>query len=418
LDRQEAQNLNFNKVATILMLIAYIFCGESLNLFSAKNAENALGFAENICYNQSYMYIHELPNWPHFSWDQPKIQDLLVKIRHQQGRLIGGMESLGFHLREQTVLETLTQDVVKSSEIEGEILDPSQVRSSVARHLGIEQAALGPVDRNVEGIVQMILDATQNFDRPLTKERLFDWHAALFPKGSSGVKKMSVGKWRKGPVYVASGQMGKEKIHFEAVAAERVNVEMERFLQWINEEQSIDFVLKAALAHLWFVTIHPFDDGNGRIGRAIADLLLARSEKSSHRFYSLSEQIQIERKHYYAILESTQKETLNVTAWIEWFLGCLQRAIEGAFNVLKTVLGKAKVWEELANVALNERQRKVLNRLLDGFEGKLTSSKWAKIAKCSQDTAHRDIVDLIEKGILVKNLEGGRSSNYSLKLSS
>ena len=361
------------------------------------------------------MYIHELPDWPHFSWDKPKIQDLLVKIRHQQGRLIGGMESLGFHLREQTVLQTLTQDVVKSSEIEGEILDSSQVRSSVARHLGIEKAALGPLDRNVEGVVQMILDATQNFDRPLTKERLFEWHAALFPESSKSFKKITVGKWRKGPVCVVSGQMGKEKIHFEAVPAERVNDEMEYFLQWINEEHSIDLVLKAALAHLWFVTIHPFDDGNGRIGRAIADLLLARSEKSSHRFYSLSEQIQKERKHYYAILESTQKGTLSVTAWIEWLLGCLQRAIQGAFNVLQTVLGKAKIWESLGDIALNERQRKVLNRLLDGFEGKLTSSKWAKIAKCSQDTAHRDIVDLIDKGVLIKNLEGGRSSSYSLR---
>jgi len=308
----------------------------------------------------------------------------------------------------------LTQDVVKSSEIEGEILDSSQVRSSVARQLGIEQAALNPVDRNVDGVVKMILDATQNFDKPLTKERLFGWHTDLFPGGRSGLKKITVGAWRQGPVYVVSGQMGQEKIHFEAPSAVSIDSEMESFLKWINEENLMDFVLKAALAHLWFVTIHPFEDGNGRIARAIADLLLARSEKSSHRFYSLSQQIQVERKHYYAILEQTQKGTLDVTAWIEWFLGCLERAIQEAFGTFEAVLKKARVWEALVNVALNERQRKVLNRLLDGFEGKLTSSKWAKMAKCSQDTAHRDIIDLIEKGILVKNVEGGRSSSYSL----
>lgn len=362
------------------------------------------------------MYIHELPNWPHFSWNQYKIAERLVQVRHQQGRLTGGMESIGFHLLEQTILQTLTQDVVKSSEIEGEILDAAQVRSSVARQLGIEQAALGPPDRHIDGVVKMVLDATQNFEKPLTKERLFSWHMALFPKGRSGLKKITTGAWRKGPVYVVSGQMGKEKIHFEAPPANRVDGEMQFFFKWINEEPSMDLVLKAAVAHLWFVTIHPFDDGNGRIGRAIADFLLARSEKSCHRFYSLSQQIQVERKHYYTILEQTQKGTLDVTSWIEWFLGCLERAIQEAFGSLETVLGKARFWEAIANVALNERQRKVLNRLLDGFEGKLTSSKWAKMAKCSQDTAHRDIVDLIEKGILVKSAEGGRSSSYSLSV--
>jgi len=360
------------------------------------------------------MYIHTLPKWPHFSWNQPRIGELLLHVRHQQGRLTGGMESIGLHLREQTILQTLTQDVVKSSEIEGEILDASQVRSSVARHLGIEQAALGPIDRNIDGVVKMVLDATQNFDQPITKERLFGWHRDLFPEKQIILRKITIGKWRKGPVYVVSEQMGKEKIHFEAPPAERVDNEMQTFLNWINEEHSIDLVLKAALAHLWFVTIHPFDDGNGRIGRAIADLLLARSDKSGRRFYSLSQQIQLERKHYYAILEQTQKGTLDITAWIEWFLGCLERAIQEAFGVLETVLDKARFWEALSNVTLNERQRKVLNRLLDGFEGKLTSSKWAKIAKCSQDTAHRDILDLIGKGILVRNAEGGRSSSYSL----
>lgn len=362
------------------------------------------------------MYIHELSNWPHFSWNQRRIAELLIQIRHQQGRLIGGMESMGFHLREQAVLQTLTQDVVKSSEIEGEKLDSSQVRSSVARHLGIEQAALGSVDRNIDGIVEMVLDATQNFDQPLTKERLFSWHSALFPERGSSSKKITIGKWRKGSVYVVSGQWGKEKIHFQAPASELVDGEMNSFLKWINEEHSIDLVLKAALAHFWFVTIHPFDDGNGRIGRAIADLLLARSEKSSHRFYSLSEQIQMERKNYYVILECTQKGTLDITTWIEWFLGCLERAIQRAVSTFEMVLNKARVWEAFSDIELNERQRKILNRLLDGFEGKLTSSKWAKLAKCSQDTAHRDIIDLIEKGILVQNPGKGRSSSYSLAM--
>jgi Fic family protein len=362
------------------------------------------------------MYIHELPNWPHFLWNQHQISELLVRVRHLQGRLIGGMESMGFHLLEQTILQTLTQDVVKSSEIEGEILDSSQVRSSVARQLGIEHAALGFPDKHIDGVVKMILDATQNFDKPLTKERLFGWHMDLFPEGRSGWKKITIGAWRKGPVYVVSGQMSKEKIHFEAPPADCVDDEMKSFFKWINEERSMDLVLKAAVAHLWFVTIHPFDDGNGRIGRAIADLLLARSEKSCHRFYSLSQQIQLERKCYYTILEQAQQGTLDVTSWIEWFLGCLERTIQEAFGVLEMVLGKARFWEAAINVALNERQKKVLNRLLDGFEGKLTSSKWAKMAKCSQDTAHRDIVDLIEKGLLIKNAEGGRSSNYSLAM--
>ena len=369
--------------------------------------------AENRCYNTG-MYIHELSNWPEFSWDHETIAELLIAVRHQQGRLIGAMESIGFHLREQTILENLTQDVVKSSEIEGEMLDSSQVRSSVARHLGMEQVALCPANKNVEGIVEMVLDATQNFDQPLTKERLFRWHRALFPEGRSGWKKISVGDWRKGPVYVVSGQMDKEKIYFEAPSFTRVDEEMDRFLSWMNEEHSLDLVLKAALAHLWFVTIHPFDDGNGRIGRAIIDFLLARSEKSSHRFYSLSEQIQIDRKHYYLILESTQKKDLNVTAWIEWFLHCLERAIQRALDIFETVLRKKRTWERLEQITLNDRQRKVLNRLLDGFEGHLTSSKWAKIAKCSQDTAYRDILDLIEKEILVKNCGGGRNVSYSL----
>lgn len=360
------------------------------------------------------MYIHELKDWPRFTWDQERIAQLLIPLRHEQGRLIGGMGSIGFHVREETVLYTLTQDVVKSSEIEGELLDRSLVRSSVARHLGIESAALDPVDRNIEGVVDMMLDATQRFDQPLTEERLLGWHASLFPTGRSGFAKICVGKWRLGPVEVISGLWGKEKLHFEAPPAERVVYEMEFFLDWLNHETTLDLVLKAAVAHLWFVTIHPFEDGNGRIGRAIADLLLARSEKSSQRFYSLSAQIQKERKGYYAILEQTQKGSLDITPWIEWFLGALSRAVATAVSSLEMVIHKTQFWEKLGALPLNERQRKVINQLLEGFEGKLTTSKWAKITKCSQDTAYRDILDLINLGILQKNDSGGRSTSYSL----
>ncbi len=359
------------------------------------------------------MYIYELEGWPNFTWDHEKLSNFLIQLRHVQGRLIGGMESIGFHFREESILQVLTQDVVKSSEIEGEILDQTLVRSSVARHLGVDVAA-DPIDKNIEGVVEMVLDATQKFDQPLTKERLLGWHASLFPHGRTGFTKIRVGAWRTGPVQVISGQMGKETIHFEGPPADQVDEQMKLFLNWFNTKTSCDPVLKAAIAHLWFVTIHPFDDGNGRIGRAIADLMLARSENSSHRFYSLSSQIQKERKAYYAILERTQKGILDITPWIEWFFGCLKRAIENALSTLDIVLQKAQFWEALADVSLNDRQRKIINRLLDGFEGKLTTSKWAKLAKCSQDTAYRDILDLIDRGILMKNAEGGRNTSYSL----
>ncbi len=362
------------------------------------------------------MYIHELKDWPKLLWEQEGLIALLIQVRHQQGRLTGGMESIGFHVREETVLQTLTQDVIKSSEIEGEILDQSLVRSSVARHLGMDIGGLDAVDRNVEGVVEMMLDATQNFDKPLTTERLLKWHSSLFPEGSSHHKKIRVGAWRTGPVYVISGAIGKETIHFEAPPAEKVEHAMEVFLDWLNKEKSLDLVLKAAIAHLWFVTIHPFEDGNGRIGRAIADMLLARSENSSHRFYSLSSQIQAERKSYYAILEQTQKDGLDVTSWIKWFLDCLGRSIENALLTLDAIVYKSQFWEAIAKVPLNVRQRKIINRMLDGFEGKLTSSKWAKMTKCSQDTAYRDIVELIDQGILIKNPEGGRNTSYSLVL--
>ena len=360
------------------------------------------------------MYIHELANWPHFLWDQTKFSDLLIELRHKQGRLIGAMESVGFPARDEASLEVLTEDVIKSSAIEGEILDPFLVRSSVARHLGMEVAGLSPPDKNVEGVVEMMLDATQNFKEPLTKERLFNWHKSLFPKKQIGAAKMTVVAWRRGRVQVISGKIGNQTVHFEAPPAAQVDQDMALFLDWVGRETNIDPVLKSAIAHLWFVTIHPFDDGNGRIGRAITDLLLARSENSPRRFYSLSAQIQAERKGYYAILERTQKGTLDITPWIEWFFNCLKEAIEDALSTLDMVLYKTQFWEALTTVPLSERQRKMLNRLLDGFDGKLTSSKWAKMTKCSQDTAHRDILDLIERGILTKDPGGGRSTSYSL----
>lgn len=363
------------------------------------------------------MYIHELQDWPRFDWNRERLAEPLAEVRHRQGRLIGYMEALGFNLRQEAVLQTLTADVLKSSEIEGEKLDAEQVRSSIARRLGMDIGALKPADRHVEGVVEMMLDATRHYDQPLTAERLFSWHASLFPTGRSGMTKIRVGAWRDdgtGPMEVVSGPVGKVHVHFQAPAAKRLDAEMHAFLEWFNGNADIDLVLKAGLAHLWFVTIHPFDDGNGRIARAIADMALARSEKSPQRFYSMSAQIWQERAAYYDILEQTQKETMDITTWMEWFLGCLGRAIDGAQTTLSAVLDKARFWERVQGIPLNERQRLVLNRLLDGFEGNLTTSKYAKLAKCSQDTALRDILHLVEHGILIRGPEGGRSTSYTL----
>jgi Fic family protein len=362
-------------------------------------------------------YIHERPDWPNFRWDRAALAPRLAAVRHRQGRLVGRMEALGFPLQSQATLETLTEDVVTTSAIEGETLDRKQVRSSLARRLGIEIGALARADREVEGIVEVMLDATQNYAKKLTAERLFGWHAALFPTGRSGITRITVGGWRRdkaGPMQVVSGRPGKERVHFQAPAARRLAAEMKAFLAWFNGESGIDPVLKAGLAHLWFVTIHPFDDGNGRIARAIADMALARSERSPQRFYSMSAQIREERGAYYAILEATQKSDLDITRWLDWFLACLDRAFGGAETILVSVLRKARFWRKHAAAPLNERQRKMLNRLFDGFEGKLTSSKWAKIAKCSADTALRDIADLVARGILEKDAAGGRSTSYSL----
>jgi Fic family protein len=362
-------------------------------------------------------YIHDRNDWPRFRWDQVALANQLASVRHRQGRLVGRMEGLGFRLREEAVLSTLTQDVLKSSEIEGEILDGDQVRSSLARRLGLDIGALRPADRDVEGVVEMMLDATQKYQRPLTEKRLFAWHAALFPTGRSGMQKIKAGAWRDAssdPMRVVSGRIGKERVHFQAPAAARLPAEMAAFLDWFNGPVTTDLVLTAAQAHLWFVTIHPFDDGNGRIARAIADLVLARSEHSPKRFYSMSAQIRQERNEYYEILEQTQKGTLEITRWMTWFLGCLDRAFDGAEATLAGVLRKARFWEAHRGDSLHERQRKILNHLLAGFEGKLTSSKWAKLAHCSQDTANRDINDLVNRGILTKDTAGGRSTSYSL----
>ncbi|MBO0759594.1 MAG: Fic family protein [Bradyrhizobiaceae bacterium] len=363
------------------------------------------------------IFIHELKDWPHFRWSQGRLTERLVAVRHRQGRLLGRMEALGFTLRAEANLCTLTEEVIKSSAIEGEVLDKDQVRSSIARRLGIHIGALTPAERTVEGVVEMMLDATGEYDRPLTHERLFGWHAALFPTGRSGLKRITVGAWRTdktGPMQVVSGSLHHPHVHFEAPAAPKLEHEMKTLLSWFNDDNAVDPVLKAGIAHLWFVTIHPFADGNGRIARAIADMVLARSEHCAQRFYSMSSQIRHERDAYYEILEATQKGDLDITDWLEWFLDCLDRAFDRAESVLASVLKKACFWELHAGASLNERQRQVINRLLDGFEGKLTSSKWAELTKTSQDTALRDIDDLLQREILVKDAAGGRSTSYSL----
>jgi len=330
---------------------------------------------------------------------------------------LGRMESLGFDLKAEASLAVLTSDVVTSSAIEGEVLNPEEVRSSIARRLGMDVAGLPTAGRNVEGMVEMLLDATRSFDNPLSKERLFDWHAALFPTGRSGMRRIEVGAWRtkeSGPMQVVSGPIGREKVHFEAPEAARLDAEMDRFIDWFNKPASLDPVLKAGIAHFWFVTIHPFDDGNGRIARAIADMMLARADGTKDRFYSMSSRIEAERKDYYLRLEAAQRGELDITSWLEWFLGCLERAIEGARHTLAAVLQKALIWQRINRQPVHDRQRLVINRMLNGFEGFLSTSKYAKLAKCSSDTALRDIQELVDRGILVRNPGGGRSTNYRL----
>lgn len=363
-------------------------------------------------------YIWQQTNWPYWHYDAERLVPLLAQVHQGQGHLLGRMQDIGMGLRDQATLQVLTEDVLKTSEIEGERLNPETVRSSVARRLGVDVGALAPADRHVDGVVDMVLDATGHFDQPLTEDRLFGWHAALFPAGYSGMNKINTGAWRddaSGPMQVVSGPVGREMVHYEAPPADQLAAQMLDFLHWFNSVDELDLLIKAGLAYLWFVTIHPFDDGNGRIARAVGDMALARADQSPQRFYSLSAQIQRERKDYYDLLEQTQKGSLDVTVWLEWFLGCLHRAMQGADVTLSAVLTKARFWQHWSDTPMNERQIKLLNRLLDGFEGKLTSSKWAKIAKCSPDTALRDITDLLKHGVLLKSDAGGRSTSYELK---
>ncbi|MCF8374605.1 MAG: Fic family protein [Bacteroidales bacterium] len=359
-------------------------------------------------------YIYQYSNWPHFTWNEQEIQVILGKVRHLQGKLFGQISALGFSLKEETLLSTLTLDVLKSSEIEGEELNYEQVRSSIARRLGIEYAGMVYSGRDVEGVVEMMLDATQNYLQVLDDERLFGWHAALFPTGRSGMYKIETACYRTGEMQIVSGPMGNEKIHYQAPSPDQVENEMGIFLNWFNNDTKLDLVLKAAIAHFWFIIIHPFDDGNGRIARAISDLLLARSENSPQRFYSLSSQILDERKIYYSTLQKVQHSNGDITEWLYWFLNCMYRALDSTEETIKKVLFKTEFWDMHKETILNARQRLMLNKFLDGFEGKLKSSKWAKITKCSADTALRDIKDLIEKGILKQEESGGRSTNYEL----
>jgi len=360
-------------------------------------------------------YIHETKEWPELIWDNARLTKPLSDVRYRQGMLLGQMKGLGFELRVEANLKALTTEVVKTSVIEGETLNVEDVRSSIARRLGMDAGGTSHASRDVEGVVEMMLNATQKYSEPLTKERLFDWYAALFPTGRSRMRRIRVGAWRteeSDPMQVVSGPMGNERVHFEAPVAERIEHEMSVFLGWFNNPDNIDPVLKAGVAHFWFVTVHPFEDGNGRIARAIADLGLARAEKTSERFYSASAQIEAERKQYYHELESSQRGTVDITLWLEWFLGCLARSIQNAEHDLAEVLRKSKVWDKFNKGKVNDRQRKVINLLLDNFEGKLSTSKYARIAKCSEDTALRDIKDLVQRGILVQNEGGGRSVSY------
>ncbi|MGB8357181.1 MAG: Fic family protein [Bacteroidales bacterium] len=360
-------------------------------------------------------YIYQQPDWPQFKWDSNAIIQPLAAARHLQGKLTGKMEALGFKLRNEAVLETLTTEVTKTSEIEGHILDLGMVRSSIARKLGIDVSGLVPSDRNVDGIVDMMLDATQNYEKPMTADRLFGWHSALFPSGRSGMYKIVVGHWRDdstGPMQVVSGAMGKEKVHYQAPPSGDIENEMKAFLSWFNKGPKEELILKSAIAHLWFITIHPFEDGNGRIARALSEMLLTRSDNTPRRFYSMSSQIRSDRKKYYAILEKIQKGSLDITGWMVWYLKCLEGALHSSEAILSKVLDKHRFLAKFTSEPLNPRQILMINKLLDDFEGHLTTSKWAKIAKCSQDTALRDIQDLSNKNILKKNPSGGRSTSY------
>lgn len=364
-----------------------------------------------------YGYIWQAPDWPRWRFDLAALAAPMAEAARAQGLLLGRLADVGLALREQASLAALTDDVLKTSEIEGERLDAQSVRSSLARRLGVDIGALAPADRHVDGVVDMVLDASAHCDVPVSQERLFAWHAALFPTGHSGLSRIRVGAWRddaSGPMQVVSGPIGRRRVHFEAPPAGRLASEIDRFLDWLNGEPQEPPLVRAALGHLWFVTLHPFDDGNGRIARAIGDLLLARADRSPQRYYSLSAQIQFERSAYYEMLERTQRGTMEVTGWIAWFLGSLHRAVDRAQHGIDAVLARARFWQHWATTPMNPRQIKLLSRLLDGFEGPLTTSKWAAIARCSQDTALRDIGELVAHGVLRKSTAGGRSTRYEL----
>jgi len=363
---------------------------------------------------QPVKYIYQYESWPNFTWDQNKIQVILGNVRYLQGKLLGQLSAVGFSQQDESLIRTLTEDVVRSSEIEGVLLNYEQVRSSIARQLGLEFAGMVNSNRDIDGVVAMLLDATQNYKKKLDAKRLFGWHASLFPSGYSGIYKIDVGKYRKHEMQVVSGGIGREQVHYEAPLPNVLKKEMDRFLKWLNDENNMDLTLKSAIAHFWFVVIHPFDDGNGRVARAISDYLLAKSDCSEKRFYSLSAQILTEKKEYYRILELTQQNDADITEWLVWYLNCLKHALENSEKYVAKTLGKAEFWDRIKDVEVNERQRMMINKLLDGFEGKLKTSKWAKLAKCSEDTALRDIKDLVEKKILMQEEGGGRSTSYVL----
>lgn len=360
------------------------------------------------------MYLHQRENWWNFNYDKEAVMNRLGPVRAMQGLMLGRMTSLGFDFQDEAMLATMTLELVRSCEIEGEALNMEEVRSSIARRLGIDTAGLVPSSRYVDGIVEMLMDASRHYEDPLSDERLFGWHNVLFPTGRSGLYAIEVGRYRTGEIQVVSGPMGHEKVHYEAPEPARIPEEMHRFIGWVNAEEGTDPVIKAGIAHLWFISIHPFDDGNGRIARAITDMLLSRSEHSSKRFYSMSKEIKIMQKDYYNVLEKTQKGNGDITEWLLWFLDCFEKALTSTEDTLSSVLAKSHFWEIHKDTTVNERQRKIINMQFDGFFGKLTSGKWAKICKCSTDTALNDIRDLVNKGLLKKNDEGGRSTNYSL----
>ena len=364
------------------------------------------------------MYIHQKKTWPHFIRDSDLHLLKISTIRHKQGQILGSLRTVGFDLKLETQLEILAQDIITSNAIEGNVIDPTEVRSSIAKRLGIQKAGLISTTHYMDGLVDMMIDATQNFHLPLSKDRLCGWHCCLFPTGRSGMYRITVGDWRTdqdGPMQVISGGMGREKIHFEAPQAHLLEEEMTRFIKWFNEADE-EPIIKSAIAHLWFVTLHPFDDGNGRIARTLSDVLLSRSDQSPFRFYSMSAQIEKEKHEYYRQLEIAQRGTLEINAWIKWYLNCLDHALDSSKEILDSLFVRTLFWEVHREVVLNARQKKMIMILLDGFVGKLKSSKWAKMTKCSQDTALRDIKDLMEKGILKPEEGGGRSQSYQLVL--